>query len=126
MTCIRSPGKSGSIFFFSADGRFMVKTINHTECSYLMQILPAYYDHIVGNPDTLLTRFYGLHRVKPHSEDSAFIVIMGNILCATYFDMDEIYDLKVGVTVTAPSMSAHKCSYQCVNAGLHRGTVSRR
>jgi hypothetical protein len=45
-----------------------------------------------------VTRFYGLHRVKPHKEDRAYIVVMHNILCASYFDMDEIYDLK-GSTV---------------------------
>ena len=28
-------------------------------------MLPKYYRHVQANPGTLLTRFYGVHRVKP-------------------------------------------------------------
>lgn len=47
------------------------------------------------NPDTIITRFYGLHKVKPKKEHSNYIVVMANVLNSSYFDMDEIYDLKV-------------------------------
>jgi len=31
----------------------------------LRSMLPKYYRHVQANPGTLLTRFYGVHRVKP-------------------------------------------------------------
>ena len=42
----------------------MIKTISGGECKFLRTILPSYLEHIKANPHTLLTRFYGMHRVK--------------------------------------------------------------
>ena len=71
MTCSRralrelpSPGKSGSVFFLSDDDRFMVKTVSHEEMGLLLRLLPGYTAHCGANPATLLTRFYGVHRIK--------------------------------------------------------------
>ena len=60
-----SSGKSGSVFFLSDDDRFMIKTVRSEEMKLLLELIPAYYEHCKNNPDTLLTRFYGVHRVKP-------------------------------------------------------------
>ena len=46
------------------DRRYMIKTISGGECKFLRTILPSYLEHIKANPHTLLTRFYGMHRVK--------------------------------------------------------------
>ena len=62
-----SPGKSGSVFYLSDDDRFMIKTIRGEEVRLLLSLLPAYHAHCRAHPDTLLTRFHGLHRVKPAS-----------------------------------------------------------
>lgn len=62
-----SAGKSGSVFFLSDDDRFMIKTVRSEEMKLLLELVPAYYQHCKANPDTLLTRFYGVHRVKPLS-----------------------------------------------------------
>lgn len=59
-----SPGKSGSVFFLSGDDRFMIKTVSHEEMLLLLKLIPAYYRHCVEHPATLLTRFYGVHRIK--------------------------------------------------------------
>jgi 1-phosphatidylinositol-4-phosphate 5-kinase len=65
MTCIRSPGKSASMFFYSYDGRFMVKTINKEECTKLMDILPAYYD-VRANPLRSAPKLTGsAHQLEP-------------------------------------------------------------
>jgi hypothetical protein len=45
-------------------GRFMIKTQTPEENKFLRKILPHYYQYVSLNPDTLLTRFYGMHRVK--------------------------------------------------------------
>lgn len=46
------------------DERFFVKTVSKAELELLLGMLPAYYRHIERNPHTLLTKFYGLHRVS--------------------------------------------------------------
>ena len=65
-----SPGKSGSVFFLSDDDRFLIKTVSHEEMLLLLKLIPAYYRHCAENPTTLLTRFFGVHRVKPLGSQS--------------------------------------------------------
>ncbi|KAF8342560.1 uncharacterized protein EI90DRAFT_3029417 [Cantharellus anzutake] len=92
-----SPGKSGSFFYFSRDYRFIIKTIHHNEHKFLRKILPLYYEHVRTNPHTLLSRFYGLHRVKlPHGRKIHFVIM--NNLFPPHRDIHETYDLK-GSTV---------------------------
>jgi hypothetical protein len=47
------------------DERFLVKTMRKSEMNVLLEMLPAYHDHVMQHPHTLITRFFGLHRVKP-------------------------------------------------------------
>lgn len=92
-----SPGKSGSFFYFSRDYRFIIKTIHHTEHKFLRKILKQYYEHVRSNPHTLLSRFYGLHRVKLPRGRKIHFVIMNNLF-PPHKDIHETYDLK-GSTV---------------------------
>ena len=89
-----SPGKSGSFFYYSADYRFIIKTIRRTEHEYLRRILRHYNDHMTRNTNSLLTRFFGLHRVRLRGTRNIYFVVMGNIFPANR-DIHEIYDLKV-------------------------------
>ncbi|KAF9015748.1 hypothetical protein BDQ17DRAFT_1230304 [Cyathus striatus] len=92
-----SPGKSGSFFYFSRDYRFIIKTIRHSEHKFLLKILKEYYAHVKDNPHTLLSRFYGLHRVKlPHGRKIHFVIM--NNLFPPHRDIHETFDLK-GSTV---------------------------
>lgn len=64
---LSSPGKSGSVFFLSQDGHFIVKTMRKAEMVLLRQsLLATYFKHVMQYKETLLTKFFGLHRVKPH------------------------------------------------------------
>ncbi|ETS64122.1 hypothetical protein PaG_01357 [Moesziomyces aphidis] len=88
-----SPGKSGSFFYFSRDYRFIIKTIRHQEHKFLLRILKDYHEHVKANPHTLLSRFYGLHRVKlPHGRKIHFVIM--NNLFPPHRDIHETYDLK--------------------------------
>ncbi|KAK0549738.1 Phosphatidylinositol-4-phosphate 5-kinase [Tilletia horrida] len=88
-----SPGKSGSFFYFSRDYRFIIKTIRHSEHKFLLSILKDYHEHVKANPHTLLSRFYGLHRVKlPHGRKIHFVIM--NNLFPPHRDIHETYDLK--------------------------------
>lgn len=56
-------------------------------------VLRDYYAHVMTHPDTLLTRFFGLHRVKPQGGSNVRFVVMGNLLCTDY-TVHRRYDLK--------------------------------
>ncbi|KAF2838582.1 SAICAR synthase-like protein, partial [Patellaria atrata CBS 101060] len=88
-----SPGKSGSFFYFSRDYKYIIKTIHHAEHKFLRKILREYYDHIRANPNTLLSQFYGLHRVKiPYGRKIHFVVM--NNLFPPHRDIHRTFDLK--------------------------------
>lgn len=92
-----SPGKSGSFFYFSRDYKYIIKTIHHGEHKFLRKILKEYYQHVIDNPNTLLSQFYGLHRVKmPYGKKIHFVVM--NNLFPPHRDIHETFDLK-GSTV---------------------------
>ncbi|CAK9779780.1 SAICAR synthase-like protein [Cutaneotrichosporon oleaginosum] len=90
---IGSPGKSGSFFYYSRDYRFIIKTISHREHNFLRSILKDYHEHVRANPHTLLSRFYGLHRVKMPRGRKIHFVIMNNLF-PPHRDIHETYDLK--------------------------------
>lgn len=88
-----SPGKSGSFFYFSRDYKYIIKTIHHAEHKFLRRILRDYYDHVENNPNTLLSQFYGLHRVKiPYGKKIHFVVM--NNLFPPHRDIHRTFDLK--------------------------------
>lgn len=92
-----SPGKSGSFFYFSRDYKYIIKTIHHAEHRLLRKILKEYYTHIEDNPNTLLSQFYGLHRVKiPYGKKIHFVIM--NNLFPPHRDIHQTFDLK-GSTV---------------------------
>ena len=92
-----SPGKSGSFFYFSRDYKYIIKTIHHAEHKLLRKILRDYYNHVVDNPNTLLSQIYGLHRVKiPYGRKIHFMVM--NNLFPPHRDIHQTFDLK-GSTV---------------------------
>lgn len=88
-----SPGKSGSFFYFSRDYKYIIKTIHHAEHKFLRKILKDYYRHVTENPNTLLSQFYGLHRVKlPYGKKIHFVVM--NNLFPPHRDIHTTFDLK--------------------------------
>ncbi|GAM43719.1 1-phosphatidylinositol-4-phosphate 5-kinase [Talaromyces pinophilus] len=92
-----SPGKSGSFFYFSRDYKYIIKTIHHSEHKLLRKILPDYYKHIESNPNTLISQFYGLHRVKMAYGRKIHFVVMNNLF-PPHRDIHQTFDLK-GSTV---------------------------
>lgn len=88
-----SPGKSGSFFYFSRDYKYIIKTVHQSEAKFLRTILREYYNHVRANPNTLLSEFYGLHRVKiPYGRKIHFVVM--NNLFPPHKDIHRTFDLK--------------------------------
>lgn len=88
-----SNSKSGQFFFYSHDRQYMIKTISGGECKFLRSILPEYLAHIESNPHTLLTRYYGMHRIKPHKKREVHFLIMGSVFHTSKF-VHTVFDLK--------------------------------
>lgn len=89
-------GKSGSFFYFTHDFRFIIKTVSPEEEAFLQKIAYQYYYHMKNNPDSVIVRLYGLHKVRLAKEQKYIsVVVMDNIF---YNDqnlkMHERYDLK--------------------------------
>lgn len=100
---LTSSGKSGSFFYYTADGQYILKTISYSEYKTLYRILPSYFRHIVESKSTLINRYYGLHKLvlmpneNQASQDQVaqkvYFVIMNNIFDSAR-DIHSIYDLK--------------------------------
>lgn len=89
-----SPGKSGSFFYYSRDFRFIIKTIHHSEHRQLRRMLKEYHQHVKENPNTLISQFYGLHRLKVHGRIEKVHFIVMNNLFPPHRDIHLKYDLK--------------------------------
>ncbi|XP_038887304.1 phosphatidylinositol 4-phosphate 5-kinase 8-like isoform X3 [Benincasa hispida] len=90
---LSSPGKSGSIFYLSQDDRFVIKTLKKSELKVLLKMLPKYYDHVKAHENTLITKFFGLHRITINGRSKVRFVVMGNMFC-TELRIHRRYDLK--------------------------------
>lgn len=89
-------GKSGSFFYFTQDYRFIIKTVTSSEEKFLCKIAYQYYEHMKENKDSLIVRFYGLHKVRLAPEQRFItVVVMENI----FYNSDKLtihrcFDLK--------------------------------
>lgn len=97
-----SEGKSGSFFYFTSDGKFMVKTVHREEHKLLRSILQQYHFHMFKYRDSMLCRIVGCHvlRLSKHNKigaDKIYFVVMQNVL-NTDLELHTRFDLK-GSTV---------------------------
>ncbi|KAJ1940853.1 Phosphatidylinositol-4-phosphate 5-kinase [Linderina pennispora] len=90
---VGSSGKSGSFFYYSQDYRFIIKTVHHTEHKFMRRILAQYYEFVRDHPNTLLSRIYGLHRIKLPQGRKVHFIVMSNILPPNK-DIHAQFDLK--------------------------------
>ena len=105
---ICSSGKSGSFFYFSYDGKYLMKTIPESEFLKFKEMLQDYYVYMSSNPKTLLQRFFGLYMclfddVKMH------FVVMNNVF-NTPLKVHYKYDLK-GSTYKRISRKCKEINY---------------
>ncbi|EDK31269.2 phosphatidylinositol 4-phosphate 5-kinase (macronuclear) [Tetrahymena thermophila SB210] len=111
---LTSTGKSGSFFYFTADGLFTLKTVSRTEFHHLKNILKNYYEHLKENRNSLIIKFFGLHKIKIRMKKSTkveivYIVIMANVFHTTKL-IHERYDLK-GSTYGRTTKNS-RCNYE--------------
>jgi len=76
----KTAGRSGSIFFYTHDMKFIVKTICNAETTVLKAILQDYCKHIEESEKTLLTVFCGFYTIYTSAFTSGTsFVVMQNI-----------------------------------------------
>ncbi|CAM0942746.1 unnamed protein product [Alopecurus aequalis] len=90
---LSSPGKSGSFFYLTHDERFMIKTVKKSEVKLLIRMLLSYYKHVRRYKSSLMTRFYGVHSVKPNGGQKVRFIVMGNLFSSEH-RIHHRYDLK--------------------------------
>ncbi|KAL6984454.1 Phosphatidylinositol 4-phosphate 5-kinase 1 [Sarracenia purpurea var. burkii] len=90
---LSSPGKSGSFFYLTQDDRFMIKTVKKSEVKVLIKMLSSYYQHVCRYENSLVTKFFGVHCVKPVGGLKIRFIVMGNLFCSEY-RIHRRFDLK--------------------------------
>lgn len=89
-----SNSKSGQFFFYSHDGKYMLKTQTQAENRFMKQILLQYSNHLQSNPYSFLCRILGMHRLTmPHLNRKVHFVVMASVF-DTPVPMTLTYDLK--------------------------------
>ncbi|XP_039284632.1 phosphatidylinositol 4-phosphate 5-kinase type-1 alpha-like [Nilaparvata lugens] len=89
---LSNPGASGSIFYMTADDKFILKTIQNKEGKFLQKLLPGYYMNLNQNPRTLLPKFFGLYCYQCKTKNIR-MVAMNNLLPSSVV-LHQKYDLK--------------------------------
>ena len=65
------------------------------ELDLLLKLLPKFHEHLSRNPDSLLSRIYGVYTVKMESYGEVHMIVMGNVIrWDNVKDVTRVYDLK--------------------------------
>eukprot|EP01127_Copromyxa_protea_P007906 TRINITY_DN1798_c0_g1_i1.p1 TRINITY_DN1798_c0_g1~~TRINITY_DN1798_c0_g1_i1.p1 ORF type:complete len:1382 (+),score=233.54 TRINITY_DN1798_c0_g1_i1:131-4147(+) len=94
---IGSHGKSGSIFYYTHDSKFLIKTISALEVQTFLDMLPEYFQHLTEEK-SLLVPLIGFYKIVDNlSRTDMHVIIMTNAF-DTKNKIDGLFDLK-GSTV---------------------------
>eukprot|EP01080_Neovahlkampfia_damariscottae_P006499 gene6499-10507_t len=78
MKVIITPGKSGALLFFTADRKFVLKTVSVTERKFLEKILKNYEHHVKSRPSTTIVRLLALYKITINKA-SIQLIVMENV-----------------------------------------------
>ncbi|KAN0015505.1 hypothetical protein ACTFIU_008240 [Dictyostelium citrinum] len=90
---MNSSGKSGSVFFRSTEGDYLIKTIPSHEESILKAVLPTYVQHLQKYPNSLLIKILGCYTLQIKGKAEMKFLVMNNLFF-TPLPLSEKYDLK--------------------------------
>ena len=68
--------KSGMYFFYTSNGKFLIKSLKKSEYYFFKTIFNDYYEYLKENQNTLINRFYGMYAIKHNKNMIYFIVII--------------------------------------------------
>ncbi|ETV89679.1 hypothetical protein H257_00870 [Aphanomyces astaci] len=100
-----SEGKSGNLFYFTVNKRFMVKSVPEDEFEVLRSILPYYHGYLQSHPKSYLCRYFGCHSISlPVGTRRMYFVVMQNLF--NEGPVDQRFDLK-GNTDRRQAIQSH-------------------
>ena len=73
-------GKSGSFFFKSHDGLYIIKTMRGGELNAILDMSPYYINHLEQNPDSLLCKIFGVFTIKMAGLAPVNVLLMENTM----------------------------------------------
>ena len=95
-----SSGKSGSFFYFSDDGKYVLKTMSPEEFVFFKKILPDYFNYLYAEPGSLIPKIFGFHNIRYYSGGEKLkksFIVMENLFSSGH-EIHLRFDLK-GSTV---------------------------
>ena len=84
----KGAGKSGMLMWRSKTKKYLIKTITKFEYWFFFNQFKKYYDHMKSNPNTLLSKFYGIYYLE-----KKYVIVMNNVFYNAPNNM-WVYDLK--------------------------------
>jgi 1-phosphatidylinositol-4-phosphate 5-kinase len=70
-------GQSGSFFFFTKDGKYVVKTLRYNEKDTLLSLLDDLFNHFIKTKNqSLIGRVYGVYTIQTDFFEDVNIFIM--------------------------------------------------
>merc|ERR1719234_270240 len=73
-----NPGASGEHLYLTSDNKFFLKTVSSKEAKFLQKSLPGLYKNVQQNPQTLLTKYYGMFAYQA-GQKKIRLVVMKNL-----------------------------------------------
>lgn len=89
-----SEGSSGAFLYFSSCERFIVKTVTAQENDVLLGMLHDYTAYMERHPHTLITKFFGAHRITMYGNTVYFCIMQNCMHSKGHASIHERYDLK--------------------------------
>lgn len=96
MSELKTIGRSSAMFYYTWDGRYVLKTLTKTEMLILRKMLHLYYPYVTTHPDTLVNHFFGAYRSQTSLGKPIRFVIMNNVF-PIGFQIHYKFDLKGSV-----------------------------
>uniref|UniRef100_A0A3B0MP36 1-phosphatidylinositol-4-phosphate 5-kinase or 1-phosphatidylinositol-5-phosphate 4-kinase, putative n=1 Tax=Theileria annulata TaxID=5874 RepID=A0A3B0MP36_THEAN len=94
MSELVSEGKSGSLFYYTINGRLILKTITKRCAKFVKRWLKCYFAHLEKNTDSILTRFCGLFSIENRTlRQKVYFIVMNNVFYSRV-SIHRRYDLK--------------------------------
>lgn len=117
---LKTIGRSAAMFYFTWNGKFLLKTLTKSESKVLRYILPSYYKHILTSSNTFCNQFYGAYSSATSAGTAVRFVVMSNVF-PVGMKLNFKFDLK-GSTINRMCSEEEK-KYTRLN--LERGRIQR-